>query len=37
MGLNAVMFAESLVKVQLLVVDRDFHAAVVEGRHRGGR
>ncbi len=37
MRLNAVMFAKSLVKVQLLATDGDVHAAVVEGRHRGGR
>jgi len=37
MGFNAVMFSEGIVKVQLLAVDSDLHAAVVEGRHRGGR
>lgn len=37
MGLDAVMFAESFVEVQLLAVDTDLHAAVVKGRHRGGR
>lgn len=37
MGLNAVMFAESLIKVQLLTVDSDIHAAVVKRCHRGGR
>lgn len=36
-GLDAVMFAESFVEVQLLAVDTDLHAAVVKGRHRGGR
>jgi len=37
MGLNTVMFAECFVKVQLVAVDRDVHAAVIKGRHRGGR
>ena len=37
MRLNTVMFAESLVKVQMPAVDGDVHAAVVKGRHRGGR
>ena len=36
-GLNAVMFADSLVKVQLLAVNSDVHAAMVIGRHRGDR
>lgn len=31
MRLNAVMFAEGLVKVQLLSADSEVHAAVVEG------
>lgn len=35
-GFDAVMFPVSLVKVQPLVVDCDFHAAVVKSRHRGG-
>lgn len=37
MRLNTVVFAESLVEVQLLAADGDIHAAVVKGRHRGGR
>lgn len=36
-GPDAVVFAESIVEVQLLAVDSDVHAAVVKGRHRGGR
>lgn len=36
MRLDAVVFAESFVEVQLLAVDGDVHAAVVEGRHGGG-
>lgn len=37
MRLDTVVFAESLVEVQLLPVDGDFHAAVVIRCHRGGR
>lgn len=37
MGFNTVMFAECLIKVQLLAVDSDVHAAVVKSRHRSGR
>lgn len=37
MGLNTVVFAQSLVKVQLMAGDGDLHAAVVIGRHGGGR
>lgn len=33
MGFNTVVFAESLVKVELLTVDGDLHAAVVKSRH----
>lgn len=37
MRLDAVVFAESLVKVQLLPADRHVHAAVVEGGDRVDR
>lgn len=37
MGLNTVVFAESFIKVQLLAVDSDVHAAVVKSCHRAGR
>lgn len=37
MGFNTVMFAEGLVKVQLLAVDSDVHATVVKSRHGSGR
>lgn len=36
MGFDAVVLAEGLVKVQLLAVNADVHAAVVVRRHRGG-
>lgn len=35
-GFDAVVLAEGLVKVQLLAVNADVHAAVVIRRHRGG-
>lgn len=37
MGLNTVVFAESVIKVHLLAVNSDVHAAVVKGCHRAGR
>lgn len=37
MGFDAVVFDGRLIKVQLLTVDGDVHAAVVVGRHWAGR
>lgn len=36
MGLDTVVFAQGLVKVQHLAVDSDVHAAVIKGGHWRG-
>lgn len=37
MGPDAVVLADGFVEIQPMIVDSDFHAAMVEGRDRRGR